>query len=465
MTGGLLVLAVPLLAAAASLLVSGVRAQAQVARAAGVGLLAAAVAVGWLFPGTGTLPGPLSVWYLLLVTVLGSLGCFASVPYVLLEHQRSAWPSSRVRGYFGLYYLLLAALVAVGLVTGPLLLWGAVEAAGVAAAPLVAVSGSRRALEAAWKYLVLISIGGFLALLGLVILLAALHQGSPAARPALTVGLWLAVAGFAAKAGLAPFHTWLPDAHAQAPPPVAGLAGAELAAALYAILRVAGLASGGLGWAWPRDLLAVLGLASLALAVVAMAGQRDLRRLLGYSSIEHMGVMALGVSFGGIGLLGALLHAWTHGLAKSGLFLGAGTVEQRYGGTAAPRAVGVLKSLPWTGPALAVLSLAIAGAPPWGLFFSEWLVVWGGVGAGHVAEAAAAAILMAVGVVALAWRMPEFLLGRPPADLVGGAEEAARLWPILAVGLGLLLAGPLGLVILHGLFGAQPTVGLLAGWR
>jgi len=225
-------------------------------------------------------------------------------------------------------------------------LWVAVEATTLSSAPLVYFYRRGPALEAAWKYLMICSVGIALALLGTFFLGVAgsaavagvprfTVSGLAAAAPAmprawLRAAFVLALVGYGTKMGLAPMHTWLPDTHSQAPSPVSALlSGALLNCAFLGVLRFfqVVLASGDAAFA--RTLLTLLGFASIAVATAFLFGQRDFKRLLAYSSVENMGILAVGVGLGGAAAYGAMLHAVNHSFAKAGLFLVAGNVLRR----------------------------------------------------------------------------------------------------------------------------------------
>jgi hydrogenase-4 component F len=277
-------------------------------------------------------------------------------------------------------------------------MWVAVEATTIATAFLVGHHRTRRSLEADWKYVVLGSVGVAIAFLGIVLLYAATRQaGSPtlswvslvtgdrAMDPALVrLAVALAVLGFATKAGLAPMHSWLPDAHSQAPAPVSALmSGVLLAVAFYAILRVQAVADVVLGPAMLRAMLAVGGLLSLAVAALLVLRQRDYKRLLAFSSIEHMGIVALGAAVGGpVATAAVLLHILGHGLAKAVLFVLSGRVLATEGTTTIADVRGLLARRPGLAvPWLAAMA-ALLGFPPFSLFFSEVAIFVAGWQAG-----------------------------------------------------------------------------------
>jgi hydrogenase-4 component F len=308
-------------------------------------------------------------------------------------------------------------------------LWVAVEATTITTAFLVGHHGTRRALEAAWKYVVLGSVGVAVALLGIVLLYAAsraagtptlswslLASGDLVLDPGLVrVAAGLAVLGLATKAGLAPLHSWLPDAHSQAPAPVSGLmSGVLLAVAFSGVLRVQAIADVVLGPGLVRGMLVVGGLGSLAVAAALVLRQRDHKRLLAYSSIEHMGVLALGAAVGGkVAIAAVLLHALGHGLAKAVLFVVAGRVLEAEGTTAVADLGGLLRSRPDLAVPYAAAMAALLGFPPFALFFTEVAIVLAGWRAGLGWAMGAALVLLLVvlaGLVRATWAL---LLGDP----------------------------------------------------
>lgn len=265
------------------------------------------------------------------------------------------------------------------------LLWVAVEATTLASAPLVYFHRDGRSLEATWKYLVVCSVGIALALLGSFFLaVASSAQAVPmvisnlmAVGPELHAS-WLKAAmvfflvGYGTKMGLAPLHTWLPDAHSEAPAVVSALlSGAVLNCAFLAILRALQVCTAaGLG-EFAREMLLVLGLVSMATAAVFVIRQPDYKRLLAYSSVEHMGILAVGIGLGGAGAFGAMLHAVNHSLAKGMLFLVAGQVLAVFATKQAAQVRGMLAGYPVMGVMWMAGFLAVSGVPPFGTFLSE----------------------------------------------------------------------------------------------
>lgn len=349
--------------------------------------------------------------------------------------------------YATLVTLFLAAMSLAVLADDLGVLWVAVEFTTIATAFLVGHRRSRAAVEAAWKYVILGSVGIAIAFLGIVLLYAAtrtagrptlswvlLSQGAvPGLDPDLVrAATALAVLGFATKAGLFPMHSWLPDAHGQAPAPVSGLmSGVLLAVAGYAVLRVRVIADSVIGPQFMRWLLIVGALGSLAIAGVLVLRQRDYKRLLAYSSIEHMGIIALGLAVGGsLATAAVLLHVLGHGLAKAGVFVLAGRILHRYGSTRIADVRGLLVTHPGIGRPFMAGMAALLGFPPFSLFFSEvgiLLATWR-AGLGWVALVAVGLILLVfVGLVQAVVAMSLGPAGEPGPG--AGRAPAARTGP------------------------------------
>jgi hydrogenase-4 component F len=263
--------------------------------------------------------------------------------------------------------------------------------------------------------------------------------------------------GYGTKAGLVPMHTWLPDAHSEAPAPISALmSGVLLNVGLYALLRFKAVTDAAAAPGFAGRLLVGLGLASMAVAAASLWAPRNYKRMLAYSSVEHTGLVCLGFGFGGFwGLGGALLHMLTHALAKSALFVLAGRLLQRYGSAEIARVRGIMQAMPWTGAAFLAATLALIGLPPFGLFVSEILVLRAGFAGGHPwAAGAALALLVAVfgGILRAVNRM---LHGNPPEGIPAG--EPSR-WPLVPVGVNLALLVVLGVAFPDGLASALARI-------
>jgi hydrogenase-4 component F len=319
----------------------------------------------------------------------------------------------------------------------------AVEATTIVTAFLVGQRRSRHSIEAAWKYVVICSAGIALALLGAITLnfaasrtpgsagldLAALAANASTLDPGVTrIAILLLILGFGTKAGLAPMHAWLPDAHSQAPAPVSALmSGVLLAVAFYAILRVKVISDAALGIGFARWLLGGMAVASLVLAACLLLAQRDYKRMLAYSSIEHLGLIALGTAIGGpLALAAVLLHILGHGLAKAVLFLGAGRILQVTATSRIDDVRGLAVRHPVLAGCVGAGGLALIGLPPFSLFASELGIARAGFVAGLGWATALALVLVLVIAAALVSHSSRMLLGAPP-DRPGTATAVRRL--------------------------------------
>jgi hydrogenase-4 component F len=300
------------------------------------------------------------------------------------------------RRYYAYLNLFAWTMILVPLMNDFATLWVAVELTTIVSVLLVALDRTDAALEAAWKYVLIASVGLGIALLAVVLLYAAgvpalgdsylprfAHYVAVAHRlPTVQVefAFVLAVVGFGTKVGLAPLHTWLPDAHSEAPSPVSALlSGALLANALYAILRFFEVTRLTAGASFPRHVLLVFGTFSLVVAALFVLRQENYKRLLAYSTIEHMGVIAVGIGFGApIAVAGALFHVINHAAAKGLAFFGSGSLVRRYGTKDIERVRGAGTVLPFSGPMFLLSALALSAFPVSGIFRSEFQIVSGG---------------------------------------------------------------------------------------
>jgi hydrogenase-4 component F len=351
--------------------------------------------------------------------------------------------------YLG-FNVFAGAMLAAPLMSSLALLWIAIEVTTVVSALLVAIEDTDGAAEASWKYVLIASAGLGLALLATIFAYYAGAQvlgahSNLAIQPLISVGsrlpktpvrlaFLLAVLGYGTKVGLVPVHTWLPDAHSEAPTPVSALlSGALLATSFYAILRFYQVAAATLGSGFPRGTLLVFGIASLLLASLYVFGQRDVKRLLAYSSVEHMGILAIGVSFGApVALAGVLLHVLAHAAAKGNAFMGAGVFTVKYGTKQMSAMRDGLRLLPWSGPLFLLSILALSAFPPSGIFRSEFEIVAGGLGNGDYAAAAVLVVLVTIAFIGLATSTTNVLLKPVPAERGPGEPSAWMVVPVLA---------------------------------
>jgi hydrogenase-4 component F len=273
-------------------------------------------------------------------------------------------------------------------------MWVAIEIATLTTVMMVGIYRTHEALEAAWKYFILGSVGIALALFGTILVYVAaqpvigegmesmvwtvLIAHAAAFDPALlNVAFVFLLLGYGTKVGLAPLHAWLPDAHAEGPTPISAvLSGLLLNVALYAVLRFKMLMTANAAALAPGPLMVTLGLVSLVFAAFMLYRRRDIKRLFAYSSIEHMGIIVFAFGMGGpLANFAGLLHMTMHSLTKSGIFFAVGHIAQVKGSQKISEIGGLTESHPWLGWSLVLGVVAIAGLPPLGIFMSEFLVV------------------------------------------------------------------------------------------
>lgn len=459
----------PLLTAAIYLVAGWGRRTVWLSATSAVVVLAAAITLAVQVSGFGpqaTAGGllrvdALSAFMLLVIAAVAVVACAATPAHLRGEISAGrARPRTATR-HSVLVQVFLAAMALAVLASSLGLLWVAVEATTIVTAFLVGQRRTRTAVEAAWKYVVICSTGIALALLGTFLLnYAAEHAGTGLDWAGLTanaagldpgvtrIAVVLLVLGFGTKAGLAPLHSWLPDAHSQAPAPVSALmSGVLLAVAFYAILRVKVIADATLGTGFARTLLAVIALASLLVAATVLIGQRDYKRMLAYSSIEHMGLLAFGAAVGGpLATTAVLLHMLGHGLAKSTLFLSAGHILQTTGTSQIGTVASLATRAPMIAGCFAAGVLALIGFPPFSIFASEFALARAGFGAGLGWLTAAVFVLVLVIAATLVGHTTQMLLGPPagpvPASTVAAGTVAAGAVPVPAISAGAVLGGP-----------------------
>jgi hydrogenase-4 component F len=388
------------------------------------------------------------------IAAVGFASIAVSPAYLCTSKQSLFSEGRRVRIYYFVLYAFWAILFAIPLAGNLGGAWLLVEATTATSAILVGFSGKPRALEAAWKYLILTSLGLGVALLGIMLFAAGVPTGRLDALSWLelsryagtsqtaVVAYLLLLGGLAAKIGWAPVHNWLPDAHSEAPPPVSALlSGALLPAVLLVAWRSENALGPVVGLRTAEGVLIAFGLISLAIAVPFLWQSLAWKRLLAYSSLEHMGVIALGIGFGTpLALAGVFIHVLGHAVAKSlGFYASTPLLTLR------PRAArhsvgGVGRTEPALGASMGISLATLSGLPPLPLFVSEILIVAGGFGAGRTWAAAIAIVLLALGFLGLAHALIETTWGRVQDKIGLKNVNLGSLKALSAVSLFLLLA-------------------------
>lgn len=350
------------------------------------------------------------------------------------------------------------------------LMWVAMEATTLASAPLLYFNNNARSLEATWKYLLIGSVGIALALFGSfflaysaikanlesTLLFDQLIEIAPKlSAPWLHAAFVLLFIGYGTKMGLAPMHTWKPDAYGEAPGIVGTLlAGGITSCAFLAILRVYQICRAGAEAEFAREIMIFIGLLSMAVAAVFMARQRDFKRMLAYSSVEHMGILVLGIGIGGLAVYGALLHLINNGLTKGVLFLSAGNIHRAYGSKVTNDVSGAIQRVPLSGALFLAGFLAITGSPPFAPFVSEFTIVNAAVGSGQFLAAGLFLLLLSIVFIGMGATVLAVVQGNaPPRKETNGFHDS------LSTGGPILLF--MSLVLLLGLYIPPPLESLL----
>jgi hydrogenase-4 component F len=408
----------------------------------------------------------LSALLMVCVTGVGTITLFLS-PGIGHGHH---YDQAQKRQYQIFFNLFIASMLLAVSANNVGLMWVAIEATTIFSAFIIPLKLSKTSVEASWKYILICSVGIALAFAGTVLSYfdfvtlsgraenalnwTVLLQTAPQLHPeVIRIAFVFLLVGYGTKAGLAPMHTWLPDAHSESPAPLsAAMSGVLLAVALYAILRWKVVVDAALGSSYTNNLLLGLGILSIAIASFSMVLTKNYKRLLAYSSIEHTGLTCIGLALGPLGIFAALLHLVNHSIAKSMLFLLTGRILYRYNTTEISKVSGLLKAMPLTGGLFAAGILAIIGLPPFGIFVSEYTLIKAGFANGYAWLMGIILALLAVAFVVLLRVLNQMLYGNPPKDIMQGETDP---WQGI-----LLLLNVSGLVIL-GLTMPAPLITLL----
>lgn len=419
--------------------------------------------------------GPQSVWggffywdalsalLLSVIIVIASYVVLFSLSYMEHEVEEEKIPQSRLRWYYFWIWMFIGTMLWVVSTPNLGLLWVGIEGTTLATALLVGFYREKSSIEAAWKYIILCTVGISFALLGTLLLYAAAGRVNGFSLEALDwrlligiapqldgalvkLGFLFAFIGYGAKVGFVPMHPWLPDAHSQAPSPVSALlSGVLLNCALYAVLRWHILVrQTSLGPNFSGNLLVIFGLISLGGMVAFILLQKDIKRLLAYSSVEHMGILALGFGLGTpLAVWGASFHLILHALTKANLFVIVGRIVQKTGTRQILKIRGVLSLWPYSGFILLLGLLAITGTPPFGTFRSEINIMAGLFQTNHPILGFLTALFLTIIFAGFLYHFLGMLFGKPNERKLEEKGENPRV---------LILALPLVVVLVFGIF-------------
>lgn len=461
----MLILAIPATSAVLLLFLSNYRIASRVNAASAFLTLLASLALLMRPPATGTYlqVDDLNIVFIILNSFVGFTTSLFSASYIAHELETGRLTPTHLRFYHAMYQILLFGMALALLANNIGLMWVAIELATLTTVVMVGMYRTPAALEAAWKYFILGSVGIALALFGTILVYMAARPvvGEGASGMIWTVLMDHAAAldpellnlafiflllGYGTKVGLAPLHAWLPDAHAEGPTPISAvLSGLLLNVALHAVLRFKLLMGGNPDTISTGPLLATMGLVSLIFAGLMLYRRRDIKRLFAYSSIEHMGIIAFAFGMGGaLANFAGLLHMVMHSLTKSGIFFTVGHIAQAKDTQDLDGLKGLTVTHPVLGWGLVAGVAAIAGMPPFGIFMSEFLVV-----SSTFAREPLLAIPLVAGLLiafgALMLRAHDIAFGEPVGE--SEAVKASYLPMLLHFGLvlmaGIFLPGPL----------------------
>jgi hydrogenase-4 component F len=405
----------------------------------------------------------LSAFLILIIAFISFMAAVYSIEYLRHETVEKQLTIGMIRTYYGVFHVFVFTMLLVPLSNNLGFLWIAIEGTTLASAFLVGFYDDEASIEAAWKYLIICSVGIALALFGTILLyFSALHLPG-LSGDALQWSYLITVAeklnptvvklafvfvlvGYGTKAGLAPMHTWLPDAHSQAPSPISALlSGVLLNSALYALLRFNLLTVKCVGGSFSGTLMIIFGILSIAVSLPFILIQQNYKRLLAYSSIEHVGIITFGFGLGTpLALYGSLLHMLNNALAKALLFFSAGEILQRYRTKLIPKVSGLVMVMPLTGVIFLLGIFSITGCPPFGLFISEFTILNAGFSSGNFLPSVMFFGLAATTFIGFIYYATGMVFGEPSRSIEKGNGKPMSL---IILGTLILLLLVLGVMI------------------
>jgi len=410
-----------------------------------------------LSPGHWLHVDALSAIFLLIIGVVGFLAGLYTLSYTRHDLESGEFDLNRLSLYYGLFSLFLFTMLLVVTANNIIMMWVAVEATTLGSAFLVGIYGHHSSLEAAWKYVIICTVGVAFGLYGTIlvysdavnvmqtpgtaVLWTEIVKNAKALDPSLLkMAFVFVLVGFGTKAGLFPMHAWLPDAHSEAPSPVSALlSGVLLNCALLVIFRFGIITDLVVGPAFTHTLFLIFGIVSVAAAAFFMFVQRDIKRLLAYSSMENIGLVVLAFGLGGP--FAGLLHALNHSLVKALMFLTTGNILIKYRSRSLDQIKGMLQAIPVTSVLLFVGAIALVGTPPFNIFVSKFLIVASGLAAGYVWLMLLSLLLLSVVFAAFFKVISSTLFGEKPDGIAKGEYGWLTLAPAAVLIILILVLG------------------------
>lgn len=402
----------------------------------------------------------LAAVFLLIIGAVGFLVGLYSLGYIRNDLQVGELKEPQVSLYYGLFELFLFTMLLVVTANNIIIMWVAVEATTLGSAFLVGIYGHRASLEAAWKYVMICTVGVAFGLYGTILvysdavnflqhpesasLWTEIVKNAASLDPTLLkMAFVFVLIGFGTKAGIFPMHAWLPDAHSEAPSPVSAmLSGVLLNCALFVVLRFSIILDYGVGPELPRVIFLVFGALSVIAASLFMFAQKDVKRLLAYSSVENIGLILLGFGIGGqVGILAALLQAVNHSIVKSLMFCTTGNILMKYHTRQLDKIRGMLQAVPLTSLALMLGALALVGVPPLNIFISKFTIIGAGFQSGHIWLMIFILLALAVIFAAFMKALSSSVFGEMPEGMDKGEVMIWGFAPLAALGLLIVALG------------------------
>lgn len=381
----------------------------------------------------------LSLLFLAILGIVSFITGLYSMGYMRHEVDDGEVSVAGLCNYYGFFHLFIFTMLVTITSNNLIMMWAAVEATTLSSAFLVGTYNQRSSLEAAWKYIIICSVGVAFGLFGTILVYAnatnilanpddaifwtdVLQHAAQLDPVLMQLAFVFVLIGFGTKAGLFPMHAWLPDAHSEAPSPVSALLSAVLLnCALLIIIRYSIIINGAIGSRFTSTLLIIFGLLSVAVAAFLILVQTDIKRLLAYSSVENMGLIAVALGIGGpLGVLAAMLHTLNHSLGKTLLFCGSGNVLLKYGTRDITVVKGMLHVVPFSAVLLTAGALALGGMPPFNVFLSEFMTVVAALSADHIWLTLVLLLLLTLVLGGLVRMISAIIFGSAPQEVSRG---------------------------------------------
>ncbi|HEY8110636.1 MAG TPA: hydrogenase 4 subunit F [Candidatus Nitrosotenuis sp.] len=399
-----------------------------------------------------------SAFVILPIAGVGFVTSLYSINYIGRQYDTGVLDQKRLVRYYQGFNAFIFTMLLVPLSNNIGIMWVAIEATTLVSVLLIMLYVKESAIEASWKYLIVATVGLSFALFGIILFNYAnigsnpddamnwtnLLSNAKSLDPnIIKIAFVFVLVGLGTKAGLAPMHTWLPDAHSEAPTPVSALlSGVLLNCAMYGIIRFHMISSAGMGSEFSGELLIILGVISTGIAAVSIYFQKDMKRLLAFSSIEHMGIISIAIGFGGfLGIYGGMLHMINHSIAKPLMFFASGTISQKYETKAISKIRGVIKTMPLTGMMFLIGGLAIIGLPPFSIFLSEFFVLSSGFGSGQFAAILFMMIFLIVIFAGFIKHLVSMIFGTPEKEMKKGELGKLSIIPMIILGILTIILG------------------------